>query len=171
MIKFITAIILLFCAFTYSLSFAEPREEIFGDWALRCSGKETGCVLRQQIFVEGTEQAPLIYIGVQALDVIKKDGRLKSLWVTLRVPLGVKLSPGLQLRIDGGEAQTIPLNHCQATGCISLLQLTDDFRKRLEAGNKASVTFHVLSGQGISVPVSLSGFTVGVKALIKRLSE
>lgn len=147
----------------------ETDATAFGDWALRCGAEPNSCAVEQRVFVEGAGDAPLVHVAVQALTVVEgsQSGR-KSLWLTLRVPLGVKLVPGLHIRVDSGPVRNVALHHCRSAGCIALVPLSADFRKQLEAGRRAAVTFFAMNGQGITVPVSLDGFTAGIVALEKR---
>jgi invasion protein IalB len=148
--------LLIMLLITGPMNAQEIRE--YQDWALRCP-ESAPCVLEQRVFVEGAEQAPLLYIGFQGLE------RSSPLMVLVRVPLNVLLAPGLQLKIEGNAPSTVPIHHCREQGCMALFPLSSDLRQALETGRKAQVSFHMLDGSRIGVPVSLLGITAGLRAL------
>lgn len=137
---------------------AQEKDQEYQDWAMRCPEKEP-CVLEQRVFVEGMEQGPLVHVAFQ---VLKQSSELL---VVLRVPLNVLLAPGLQLKVGQRTPQTLPFHHCRAEGCVSLFVLTPELRRSLVAGREAQLSFHMLDGRRVGVPVSLLGVTAGLKAL------
>jgi invasion protein IalB len=140
---------------------AADKEHRYGDWALRCPDKKS-CGLEQRVFVEGAENTPLVHM------VFQTTSQAQDLAVLLRVPLGILLNPGLQLQIDQGIPQTFPLHHCRLEGCLAVFPLTTGLRQILESGREAQVSFHMLDGRRIGVPVSLLGVTAGLKALNEK---
>jgi invasion protein IalB len=148
--------LLIMLLITGPMNAQEPRE--YQDWALRCP-EGAPCVLEQRVFVEGAEQAPLLYISFQALE------RSSPLLVLVRMPLNVLLTPGLQLKVEDQTPSTVPIHHCRAQGCMALFPLTPPLRQALENGRQAQVSFHMLDGSRIGVPVSLLGITAGLSAL------
>lgn len=141
---------------------AANKEQQHRDWALRCSDAKV-CRLEQRVFVKGAEKAPLIHVIFQELD------QPPGLVVMLRVPLGVLLSRGVQLEVDRAAPQVFPLHHCRLEGCIALFPLTPRLRQTLESGREARVSFSVLDGRQVGVPVSLLGLAAGLKALDRSL--
>lgn len=81
------------------------------------------------------------------------------------LPLGVALPPGIRLKVDEHEPVNFPIEVCVQDGCRAGLELTPDRLNMMKRGNKANVTFANIQRQGLTVPVSLSGFTAGVNAL------
>jgi len=146
---------------------AAAEETVYKDWALRCSENPAGCILEQRVYVEGAEKTPLVHMAVRKLAREEGKGASRGLWVVLRVPLEVRLAAGLKLRVDGAAPRSIPFHHCRAEGCLALFPLDSTFRRRLEAGREAMVTFETLGGQGIGVPVSLLGVKAGLAGLEK----
>ena len=139
-------------------------EKVYQDWALRCQD-DGSCKLEQQVYVKGADKAPLVHV------IFHSQSQSHDLVMLLLVPLGVMLSPGLQLQVDQGTPQTFPLHHCRSEGCLAIFQLSPELRQSLEAGREAKVGFHTLNGSSIGVPVSLLGITAGLKALDKHMNS
>ena len=155
----------------------DAEEIVFKDWALHSDQARALWILEQRVFLEGNDNTPLVHMGFQILATQEnkgqeknaKAGTRKRLWLTLRVPLGVQLGPGLHLQVDDGEIVIIPLHHCRADGCIALTPLQAEWRRRLEAGTKAQVSYQLLNGQRLSVPISLMGVKAGLAGLDKKM--
>lgn len=170
--KFFQCCLLVIGLFVAGFAWSGEKEEVYQDWGLHCTEKDkSACVLEQRVYVEGAGKTPLVHMAFQRLEVGKDGGATQGLWGVLRVPLGVKLAPGLQFRIDEGVPKNVPLHHCQAAGCIALFPLDSALRRRLETGRRAWVTFETLNGQKVGVPISLSGIKPGLKALEKSAAK
>lgn len=148
----------------------EEKEQEFttsthGDWVLRCPKEkdpkqEKPCTLMQQIVAEKAKSPVVTVVFVHA-------GKPSALHAILRLPLGVALPTGMNLQIDEGEESKWRFNHCEPGGCLVTSKVNPELRKRLQAGNKANISFHSLVGQKITVPASLRGITAGLNALEK----
>jgi len=80
-------------------------------------------------------------------------------------PLGVVLTEGLSISIDGGQNESAPYQICTEQGCLVREPVDDDLIARLKRGNKAAVTV-VAANQGEVVSeLSLSGFTKAYDSL------
>ena len=81
------------------------------------------------------------------------------------VPLGVVLTPGIQIKVDDNEPHRFGYNVCLKNGCQAGLKLEgavlDEFRK----GQKAVVTFVNVARQGFNIPVDLKGVSAAMDAL------
>lgn len=166
-VPFILIPILSICILQYAN--AEETEAVYQDWALRPAVESSSWVLEQRVYIEGGEEAPLVHMAIQPLEVVGGNAQgIDPLWVALRVPLGVLLRHGLVLQADEADPVGIPLHHCRSAGCIALLPLKPELRKILEAGNEARVTFQLLNGQRLGVPVSLMGIKAGLSALERK---
>lgn len=137
---------------------------VFRDWALR-SAETSAMVLEQRVFVEGSDEVPLLRMTIQRINNDGRAGEAGKLWTVLRIPLSVLLQTGLQFSIDDAEPMSIAFHHCQLTGCFAFLPLTPGLRSNLETGTEARVIFHTLDGRSVSVPVSLFGIKAGIRAL------
>jgi invasion protein IalB len=147
----------------------EKKETAYRDWALRYSSDTTGWVLEQRVFIEGHGKSPIAWMTVQEVETENAEKETEAmLWVVVGVPLNTLISGGVELQVDAGDPMAVSLHHCRATGCIAMLPLDSDIRAAFEAGLKARVTFHLLNGQGVGVPISLMGFNAGLAALEKK---
>ncbi len=121
--------------------------------------EQGACVLEQRVLLEGEDAMPLIHCALQLA------GEPPQPLAVVHVPLGVLLSRGLQLSVDGRAPQSFAFHHCRPEGCLALFPLADDLRGQLEQGREAQVRFHLVDGRLVGVPLSLLGFTAGLKAL------
>ena len=143
---------------------AAPKDgQTFQDWIIRCSERaETvavePCVMRQSVLPREGER-PIMQIMVGIL----KDNRRPGVIIT--VPLGVRLPPGLSLRIDQSEEIRMAYHRCVLRGCQSQLILTEQLEAVLKAGLQGEVTFRGGAGRSISVLFSLKGFTAALNSL------
>jgi invasion protein IalB len=129
----------------------------YQNWGLRCP-EQGHCVLSQRVFLEDAK-APLVALAFTRL------GEPPSLHALLRVPLGVALASGAALQVDQGAPQGWPFSHCDREGCLAIQPFSDEMKAAFRAGREARLTFVSLDGKGITVPVSLLGFSAGLKAL------
>ena len=146
--------------------FAEERKftsSTHGDWELLCpKEKDTTtkqpCRLVQQIVNEETK-TPILIIA------FGYGGNPTSLHAILRLPIGIALPPGISVQIDKNPDSRWQFNHCEPSSCLVMTKISPELRKRLQAGNKANISFHAIGGQKVTVPASLRGITAGLKAL------
>ncbi len=142
---------------------APPAGKAFKDWVIACEQREDGetgqCYMAQNVALrESGERLVHVAVGYSA----RGGDRPAAL---LTVPLGVFLPAGVALTIDGGEPRRMPLEYCIAAGCRALLPLDPSTESELKAGRQAQVIFQDLTRREIAVPVSLLGFTAGLRAL------
>lgn len=154
---------MLLCAILGFFTPAQAKEQLFKDWALRCDN--TLCRLEQRVFIKENTESPLVHISFQTLEAQINGKPLKNLWIMVRVPLNVQLQPGLALSVKEDRPVHVPFTHCNTNGCVSLMPLSKDLRADLESGTRAVVTYQLINGRKIGVPVSLHGITAGLKAL------
>lgn len=83
----------------------------------------------------------------------------------LLLPLGIWLPPGVELRVDEGKTGRIPVDTCDPSGCRAGVELDDEFLNSMKKGNELNITFGGRNRQGITVPISLDGFTAGLASL------
>ena len=138
---------------------AEPRT--FKDWALRCP-EAAPCVLEQRVLLEGNDQSPLLHFALQY------STAPRTLNAIARVPLGVQLEPGLEIRIDAGSPIKLRYHHCRPEGCIVLHQLDAALTAALRRGTQALIRYRLIDGRSLDVPLSLLGISAGLHALEAR---
>lgn len=142
----------------------EPRGEVtdverFDDWAVRCGELDDGagntaqvCEMLQRVSVEETGQ-PVMEMAVGYLPEREQPVAVFTL------PLGIRLPPGVQLSVDGGEPIRFPVQLCVRQGCRADLLLSPELLESLRNGTQAQVTVLDPRGQPVNLPVSLIGFT------------
>ncbi|MCP5140784.1 MAG: invasion associated locus B family protein [Gammaproteobacteria bacterium] len=152
-------------AFSMSPAQAAPESGAkFGDWTINCETVGEGDKAQQicnlnQTFAAGEPPRPLLRVAVTYLP----DGDKPYLVMTM--PLGMALPPGVQLQIDAGDKQVIPVNTCLRDGCRAGGAMADDMIAALKAGAKLNVSFADINLKAVTIPVSLSGFTAGLASL------
>ncbi|MCB1736114.1 MAG: invasion associated locus B family protein [Gammaproteobacteria bacterium] len=145
--------------------FAAPENGAkFKDWTVACEevgeeGKKTQVCHLFQIFTAGEKKRPLLRVAVTYLP--GED----SPYLVLTMPLGMALPPGVQLQIDDGEKQRIPVNTCLPDGCRAGGNMADAMIDALKKGSTLKISFADMNLKTATVPVSLSGFTAGLASL------
>ncbi len=140
----------------------EPR--LFRDWKLECQKPEGAdkevCQISQDIVLKENKR-PLLHVAV---GYAANDNRPVAIF---NLPLGISLPPGVTIKVDKGEQERLPIEHCFPGGCRAYLGLEEKQLAAFKGGLEAQVTFHDLTRRPVAVPVSLRGFTAGFNALTK----
>lgn len=141
---------------------AKAEPERIGDWVLQCTNAQAGtprtCFLIHDVFrTENNQRILQVVVGRFGADSI--------LGVLFFVPLGIRLPPGLVLKVDQNAGQTLPLERCTTKGCQAQIHLADPLLAAFKAGNGGEITFEDASGQAVGVAFSLNGFTAGLGKL------
>lgn len=137
--------------------------EIFQDWRVRCSQQEEnvavgGCFIFQSVVNNQTQKPVMqIVIGYLATD--------KSPAAVVTLPLGVRVAPGILLQVDQNEALKLPFERCLPDGCRVQFKLEDNQLASLKAGIGGRIAFQDGSGQNITLPFSLKGFTAALASI------
>lgn len=138
----------------------------FGDWTKQCEiivdaeGKETELCQIIQALSNKEDGQPVMKVAIGYV-----PGKENAVLV-MTLPLGIYLPPGVQLNIDDkGKAGRIPINTCLPMGCQAGVELDKEFTERMQKGNQLAVTFGDGEGNPVTAPVSLKGFTAGLKSL------
>ena len=153
------------------------RAETFPDKTTKASSRddliEDGCVwlLEQKVFLETIETMPIVHMSIQQFYTTSNRSISRKYWMILNVPLGVQLAFALRFQIDPHEPWQIPFHHCRNNGCLTMTPLDEKLRKLLEDGKKAHVTFQLLSGEHVTIPISLMGITAGLKGLDQQMGN
>jgi invasion protein IalB len=160
--------ILIACIALQAALFGTPSQaapqtgQKFRDWTARCEvrkgGEEQTCFVFQNILLK-KENKRLLHVAVGYL--VAKDQPVAF----LTLPLGVSLPGGVSLTIDEGKPVRVRYERCDASGCLAPLALTETLVKSLQGGRWARIAFFDATRREVSVPVSLLGFTSGLKSL------
>ncbi|GAB4366587.1 MAG: hypothetical protein Kow00114_24650 [Kiloniellaceae bacterium] len=145
-------------------------DQVFGDWTRRCTpnpppqasppkpGEQEVCFLIQQVMDRNT-QNPILKVTVGFFGPQRQAGAVVAM------PLGVPLVQGLRISVDGAELRQVPFQVCRRDGCTAFVPLDAAAIGTLKAGAQALATVDSGQGDGISLPVSLKGFTAGYGAI------
>ena len=135
---------------------------VHGDWQVRCDSppgtQENQCALVQSVTAEDRPDVGLIII------VVKRAGQNSPL---LRVvaPMGVMISAGLGLKIDGGEIGRAGFIRCLPNGCVAEVVMDDELLEKLRGGQTATFIIFQTPEEGIGFPINLKGFGEGLDSL------
>lgn len=77
----------------------------------------------------------------------------------LAVPPVALIQPGVQVKIDNGEATGVKYVVCTPGECLALGEINADFIAKLKKGGNVSVTMLNPQGKPVNFDVSLAGFT------------
>jgi invasion protein IalB len=134
----------------------------YGAWSIVCDqppgASSEQCVLMQNVVAADREEFGLSVVVLKTAD--KKAQILRVL-----APLGVLLPNGLGLNIDGTDIGRAYFVRCFTDGCYAEVILEESLIKALEEGQSATFYVFQTPEEGIGIPVDLSGFTDGYKAL------
>lgn len=152
-------------------SIEEPLERppevrgTFDDWIVRCEpadpdafGAQDLCEMYQQVSEQETGQTVLeIVVGYPPGE--------NELVALLNLPLGIRLPPGGQLRIEDLEPIEFPIQICIASGCRADLVLDSDAISAMRSGEEATIVIADPQGRGVALPISLRGFSAALNEL------
>lgn len=132
------------------------------DWIVRCQpapedafGADEFCEMYQQVSEQENDQTVL-----EAVIGFPPDAERPV--ALFNLPLGMLLPPGVQLRIDDGEAERFPVQICLQAGCRSSIELTDDLVSQMRAGERATLTIADPQNRDVEIPLSLLGFSAAL---------
>lgn len=78
--------------------------------------------------------------------------------MTVKVPVGLYLPAGLNLQVDDGKPQSVPLQTCDAQGCYGEIPVNSNLIAALKAGKKLSLTFQNMAKTTVLLPLPLDNF-------------
>ncbi|MGE4244871.1 MAG: invasion associated locus B family protein [Parvibaculaceae bacterium] len=105
-----------------------------------------------------------------ALTLVLMKGEQQGKPVTMMrvmAPIGVYLPTGVALEIDGAAVGRVPFTRCLPQVCVAFAEASPPTLEKLRKGGKANFIIYEAPGLGISLALSLKGFTAGLDALGK----
>lgn len=171
---FTLALVLLGFSTANAQSLDEPVDEplpepevvdTYQDWMVRCGaadpdafGAEELCEMYQQVSEEESGQTVLeIVIGYPP-----GEDQLVAL---MSLPLGIRLPPGGQLRVEDREPVSFPIQICIESGCRADVALDEETVSAMRSGMEAAVVIADPQGRGVALPLSLRGFSAALDEL------
>jgi invasion protein IalB len=143
---------------------AQPQDgQAFDDWRVRCGRPDESapeqCHIGQTVVVKETGK-PFLYVGI---GYAANRGKDPLLFVT--VPLGIHLPSGVTLQVESAQPVSLTVERCDRNGCHAVLALDDMLIASMRKGLVARFGLADATRQSVRVPISLKGFTAGLKAL------
>ena len=123
--------------------------------AARRKGQGGGCSLTAQILRED---------GGALLSLSISDTAPGS-QMSVVVPHGVMLEPGLGFSVGDGSLKVLPYETCMPQGCLVLVGLDSETLKAMKAATTGNVVVVPGNGSPVTIPFSLKGFAEGFAAL------
>lgn len=152
---FKTALAAIFAGTASLASVAASNAQAPGQgWYKVCTKQEDNdvCVV-QNIVQAQTGQL------VTAVGLVMVEGKVNRRAMQVTVPPARLIPPGIQLQIDGGEAQRLPYTICMPDKCVAEVQLTDGIIASMKRGGEAVFTSINYQRAPNPIKISLSGFT------------
>ena len=144
---------------------AKPKVgERIGDWVFQCqalSATENICGMVQTV-IDNKSKRQVVGIAVRYAG--KGDKKRLGMFVT--VPLGIYLGSGIGGKVDSSDQFKFNLQSCNQRGCQGATEIKPEMLADLKKGNRLIIGFKARAdSKTIAVPVSLKGFTDGLKAI------
>lgn len=123
-------------------------------WTQRCNEEgDKHCEVFQRLVTQDTNQR-LVEFAVGYPKELKGEAQ-----AVILLPLGVLVSEGIALSVDGKKTAQAPFRTCVATGCIVAANLPEEFLKEMKTGKVMGLSFiEGGSGKQLNVGISLEGF-------------
>jgi invasion protein IalB len=142
----------------------ELRVTSYKDWRMICPpmGTENGrCAISVEVVQDGGGT-----IVALSMDNPEPSGPL-----SVTVPLGVLLDPGLGFSAGNDPLRVRPYETCTPAGCVAFITVDADTRKSLEGNTSGQVVVVPGNGSPVTIPFSLQGFAEGYSALQRENSR
>lgn len=126
-------------------------------------------------------------------DIVSEDGRVlvqavlaensqqKERTLTVSIPTGVQVAPGVQVQVDGGKAETARYGFCSPATCVAQAVIDDQLLAAMKGGTALAVTALGQTEQPVAYTLPLATFraahegpsidAAGVKARADELSR
>jgi len=136
----------------------------YGAWEVACGSDGKNCAMAQ--IGNDAGGTPVLEMVVRKLEEPLEVGERTAIAVLdVITPLGVVLTEGLAVKIDGGREESAPFQICTEQGCLVREPIDNALVTRLKRGNNAVVSVIAANQGEVSANLSLSGFTKAFGAL------
>jgi len=141
-------------------------------WEVTCSydkdNRKIGCnaVLRvTQPGTPATDKEPARAGRVFMVWALSKanNGSLYSSFQTLT---GVRVQPGLQLKLDSATPRTIPFDSCGTSSCVAIAAMDPDFLKQAQGVSQMQATVQSVDGKAYTATFVPKGIDRAIRALL-----
>lgn len=129
-----------------------------GAWEVACPPEGVNCAMAQ--VGNDASGTPVLEMVVRKLEEPLEVGERTAIAVLdVITPLGVVLTEGLSVQIDGGQQESAPFQICTEQGCLVREPIDDGLVARLKRGNSAVISVIAANQGEVKATLSLSGFT------------
>jgi invasion protein IalB len=125
-------------------------------WRVECTGdgKALDCRAVQQLFQRIPNQGDRLLVAV----LVRQPAGSKTAQMAIQLPLGVDLTEGVQVRVDGGAVEKQPIQTCTNVGCFSSMSVNDKLLASMRNGKELKLTLQDGSKKPIELSLPLLGF-------------
>lgn len=135
-----------------------------GAWEVACDATGSNCAMAQ--IGNDSSDTPILEMVIRTLAEPLEVGERTAIAVLdVITPLGVVLTEGLGVTIDGGRQESAPFQICTEQGCLVREPVDSDLINRLKRGNTVAVSVIAANQGKVSANLSLAGFTKAFNAL------
>ena len=141
-------------------------------WQVTCSydkdNRKLGCnaVLRvTQPGTPATDKEPARAARVFMVWALSKanDGSVYSSFQTLT---GVRVQPGLQLKLDSAMPRTIPFDSCGTASCVAIAAMDPEFLKQARGVSQIQATVQSVDGRAYTATFAPKGLDRAILAVL-----
>ena len=123
--------------------------------------------VRQCGMLQSTSSTERKNIALTLVMGISKQGDKTVTMMRILVPIGVYLPLGIALEIDGAPVGRVPFIRCLPQICTAFAETTAETLTKMRKGANANFIIYEAPGVGLTLPVSLTGFTAAFNDLKK----
>jgi invasion protein IalB len=131
------------------------------NWEVRC-GKFSDAANETCAAMQAVQDSERPNVGLLVIALYSTEHKLL---LRVAAPVGVLMSAGLGLKIDGGDVGRVGFVRCTQQNCIAEVNLEQELLDRLKSGKTATFIFFETPDKGVGIPVELAGFGEAVKTL------
>ncbi|MEG9884280.1 MAG: invasion associated locus B family protein [Hyphomicrobiales bacterium] len=136
------------------------------DWQVQCDTfTSNDKPVRQCGMIQTVKNEQRQNIGLSAVIARLQQDKKEVAMMRVLVPLGVFLPAGIGLEIDDQAIGRIPFTSCPPRLCMAMAEITPDMLEKLKKGKTANFVVYEAPGAGLSMKVSLKGFTAAYENL------
>jgi invasion protein IalB len=139
----------------YAATASSFAQDAVAGWRVECTsdGKVLDCRAIQQMVNREDKQ-----LVAQLTARVAPETKAPSL--TIQLPLGISLTEPVQLKVDNGAVDRLPVQTCTNAGCIVTMPLTDPFLASLRTGTTLKIAVQDTNKRTINIDVPLLGFSL-----------
>lgn len=139
--------------------------EDFQDWRVLCTQQDDGrvCMMRQDQTRSNGER-------LLAMEI--REPRDDGVLGILLLPFGIVFEAGITPRIDDHPPMgALSFRTCLPSGCLAVFPINERTMERMSKGASLDLEVTTLSGETLTFPVSLRGFTAAYERLSAVTSQ